>query len=392
MTAMEKKIARIAAFFGESGYESYGENADVILPTDLFLDHASRDVRSLLYMLADSEGREFYLRPDFTVPICRDYVRALENSGRGGRGARRRIFYAGSVFRVAAGESQCRKKIQLGIENFHDNHIQTDAEILAMTQEALRLADAPPCALEMGDPSLFDSLVDALEMTANWRNRLKRLFRQRRDALPALLKKGSDGRSGARGDKHALMEKMRAAPAQDAENILRDHLKKRTLRHIGLRSLGEIAQSLRERAVLSAPALPKETIQILKTYLKIRAPLSESLAKMETILRRAAPHILSRQMDEMARRADEMRKRGMKPEKARFAASLYSGLGYYTGFVFAFTPQEKGAGAAGSGGLAGGGRYDGFLRSLGAPSGSSGAGAALYLTDIADFAERKKPS
>ena len=397
MTPMEKTIKRLADFFGEKGYESYGEDADVILPTDLFLDHATRDVRSLLYMLADSEGREFYLRPDFTVPICRDHVRALRESGDGA--ARRRIFYAGSVFRVIAGESRCRRKIQLGIENFNDNPVQTDAEILALAEEALRLTDAPDCLLEMGDPSLFDSLVDALEMTANWRNRLKRLFRQSRQALPALLRGAGDKpRQKRRGDNDALMEKMRAAPSQDAEAILRDHLKKQPLRHIGMRSLAEIAQSLRERAVLSAPALPKETIQILNNYLLIRAPLSKALSRMEECLRPAAPHILSRQIQEIARRMDEMRKRGMNPEKAHFNASFYSGLGYYTGFVFSFAPKDAGAGtgaalagaALAGAALAGGGRYDGFLKSLGAAgTGAAGAGAALYLTDIA---ERKQTS
>ena len=60
----------------------------VLQPAPVFLDLAGEDIRGRLYITSDSSGAEFCLRPEYTIPVCRDYLagpRAARPDNRGRR-------------------------------------------------------------------------------------------------------------------------------------------------------------------------------------------------------------------------------------------------------------------------------------------------------------------
>ena len=64
-----------------------------------------------------------------------------------------------------------------------------------------------------------------------------------------------------------------------------------------------------------------------------------------------------------------MKANGIPPEKVRYVAHFGRNLEYYTGFVFEFWTR--------AGEVAGGGRYDTLLESLGSPRGTTAIGCAI---------------
>jgi ATP phosphoribosyltransferase regulatory subunit len=60
----------------------------------------------------------------------------------------------------------------------------------------------------------------------------------------------------------------------------------------------------------------------------------------------------------------------------RFRSEFGRSIGYYTGFIFALREETRGLN------LGSGGRYDGLMTALGAPSPMPAVGGALFCTDI----------
>jgi ATP phosphoribosyltransferase regulatory subunit len=71
----------------------------------------------------------------------------------------------------------------------------------------------------------------------------------------------------------------------------------------------------------------------------------------------------------MAERLRSLKALGIPPERVRFVAHFGRSLEYYTGFVFELWTR--------AGEVAGGGRYDTLLESLGAPRGTTAIGCAI---------------
>ena len=75
----------------------------------------------------------------------------------------------------------------------------------------------------------------------------------------------------------------------------------------------------------------------------------------------------------MSRRFDLLEERGINIGKARFAAEFGRDLEYYSGLVFQIE-----AGGDKTSPIAGGGRYDGLLRSVGAKVDVPAVGSAIH--------------
>jgi ATP phosphoribosyltransferase regulatory subunit len=86
----------------------------------------------------------------------------------------------------------------------------------------------------------------------------------------------------------------------------------------------------------------------------------------------------------LSRRFDLLEERGINIDKASFATEFGRELEYYSGLVF----QIEASGDKTSP-IAGGGRYDGLLRSVGAPVEVPAVGAAIHterlLASIKEF-------
>jgi ATP phosphoribosyltransferase regulatory subunit len=66
---------------------------------------------------------------------------------------------------------------------------------------------------------------------------------------------------------------------------------------------------------------------------------------------------------------------GLPLDEARFAAGFGRGFGYYDGFLFDIVSPALGEDRP----VAGGGRYDGLLQTLGAPAPVPAVGCAVWM-------------
>ena len=337
---------------------------DILQPTASFLDHANRDVRRHFCILTDVEGRSFFLRPDFTLPICLHYA-AEQND------APMRFFYHGDIWLWERASGRRLRRSQMGIEHIgRQDQAQAAADVIAAIYQALMISGAAAPILKMGDPGLFDRLIDQLDLPDGWQARLKKRFRL--DAGLSSFLKQAQQTMRPRNKNYADIQ---------SEDALKAFLKKNNIPHIGQRRLGEICERLREQNALYMPDLPAQTMQIIQGFLNLSGDSPERT--LDHIRDFAARHRLSLddEIAEITNRFDAMKKTPLAEIFTRAEARLSthfqgSHLNYYTGFIFAFLSPLKNDLP-----LAGGGHYNGLIRELGVANGT-GVGATIYLDEL----------
>ena len=100
-------LAAILAHFERAGFARH--EPKLLQPAGVFLDRSGEDFRGHLYLTTDASGAELCLRPEYTIPVCRDYLASAEV----GRAAT--FAYGGSVFRAPAhGEAGDGEFLQAG--------------------------------------------------------------------------------------------------------------------------------------------------------------------------------------------------------------------------------------------------------------------------------------
>src|SRR6201991_5096208 len=101
----------------------------VLQPAGLFLDLLGEDMRRRAFLTTDAEGREFCLRPDFTIPVSLHHLKETQNGSIGA------YAYRGPVFRFRPdGPSEF---LQAAFENYgRTDKPAADAEMMAIAIEA----------------------------------------------------------------------------------------------------------------------------------------------------------------------------------------------------------------------------------------------------------------
>lgn len=349
--ALNAQAVALLKLFAERGYVR--EEPSVLQPAEIFLDRYGEEIRRRTFTLLDPSGRELCLRPDLTIPICRQAVQDK-------RPLPARISYNGLVFRHQPGEPHRPTQFfQAGVEllGLEDAKVG-EAEILTIAIEALRVAGLKEFSLRIGDLALFGALVDALALPAQWRSRLKRHF-WRAGYVESLLYWLGHGDSksrlpGTRAEIEALLDGQGDAP-----------LAGRSREEIVTRALDRAAEaaSLRLDPVV-ADAIAK--------LLDISGPAEEALAKVRALLKTAGIN-LDPQLAAMDVRLSVLKSLGVDPGKVQFTAHFGRNMEYYTGFVFELWAQDR----EGPVQIAGGGRYDSMMEMLGAKQRVSAIGCAI---------------
>lgn len=341
----------------------------LLQPADVFLDRSGEDIRRRLYVFTDPGGQELCLRPDLTIPTCRLY---LEGAGKG----EAKFCYSGPVFRFEPrGSGKPTEVVQTGAEFFGGTDAEAaDAEMLALAADAVRAGGLSGFDIEMGDLALFDALVDALDIPSGWRTRLKRHF-WRPDYFKELVARLA-GHAGAdeRADEQAgLLAALNVLDDKSAKSVIADVLDLAKIAPVGGRSIAEIAERFLERAAdRNAAPLSKETAGLIDAFLALKlAP--KDVGRSIRDLTKAAGISIDKPLSALERRFDLIDKKGVDLSRARFETGFGRTLEYYTGFVFEL--RRSGAGAEGA--VAGGGRYDGLLQSLGAATRIPAVGCAI---------------
>ena len=70
--ALNAQAVAMLKLFAARGYVR--EEPSVLQPAEIFLDRSGEEIRRRTFTLTDPSGRELCLRPDLTIPICREAV------------------------------------------------------------------------------------------------------------------------------------------------------------------------------------------------------------------------------------------------------------------------------------------------------------------------------
>jgi ATP phosphoribosyltransferase regulatory subunit len=358
-----RKLNTLLDHFEKTGYMR--REPKLLQPASVFLDRSGENFRGRLYLTNDPSGAELCLRPEYTIPICLEYLAQLAPKTAA-------YSYGGSIFRAPENPSfKEGELIQAGIESFGRlDREAADAEILAVALESAKGTGAKNLKVRIGDASLVAAFLDELNLPSVWRRRvvtgharglsLKSIFE------PISVINANVEQAGVRA---ALS---RVDPA-DARRLVEDLLSIASIAAIGGRSAAEIAERFLDQATLtSGEGVPSEKRALLEAFFAIE----DTPDKASNALRRLAAEAnlnLSKTLDSFDTRNGFIAAHDLLIEEMTFSASFARQLDYYTGFVFEageLDIKEP---------IIGGGRYDHLLQTLGATQDIPAVGAAIWV-------------
>ncbi len=355
-----------------SAYERSGyarAHPAILQPAEPFLDLSGEDIRSRLFLTADQSGEELCLRPDFTIPVSRDYL-ASATVGRA-----EGFCYLGPVFRDRG--SLPGEFLQAGIESFgRTDKAAADAETLALGLEATRHFGRSAPDIRIGDVGLFTALVSALDLAPAWKRRLVKDF-NRKASLEQDLDRLTLG-AHSKPEYQGVLAALAGSDPKAAHALVTDLLSIAGITAVGGRSVAEIADRFLEQSTLGAFAsLPPYTRGLVERFLAVSSDPLEASATMREIAKDGGL-VLTPALDLFDARNIELTKRGIDLGRITFSSAFGRGMDYYTGFVFELTdgtsPEP----------LVAGGRYDDLMTRLGSLSPIPAVGFSVWIERLAD--------
>ncbi len=369
--ALERQAQALMQAFIKAGHEAVAPA--IIQPAGIYLDAIGETIRARTYVFTDAAGDELCLRPDLTVPTCRLH---LERNG--AAPAQAKYCYNGPIFRYQpAGVDRVhpREFRQAGIETFSSGDAEVgEVETLSLVLRALAEAGLHDQRLRLGDLGLFRALLDAIPMPTRWRHRLLHRFWRPAAFRAELRRLATDPALMAPNVPKTLLKSLDPARPGDAEQAVVDYLEGAGIELIGTRSAADIAESLLGLAAdLKAEPLAARTVSLIERYLRISGPASGADAKIRALV---AEHELSvgAALDRFDRRLALFANAGIDLERTEFSAEFGRNLEYYTGFVFEIWTPRLGQTSP----VAGGGRYDELMRTVGSSFDLPAVGAAIH--------------
>ena len=362
IAALDAQAAAMLGVFAARGYTRH--EPSILQPAEIFLDRSGEEIRRRTFELTDPSGRELCLRPDLTIPICRMQV---ESGGK----YPARLCYNGLAFRHQPSEpNRPTQFYQAGAELLGlEDRAAADVEMMTLTVDAVRAAGLPKFEMKIGDLGLFSTLVDALEVPAQWRGRLKRHF-WRIGYFEALLQRLT---TGAANDAQRLLAHLGGLEPAEARKAIEGLLDMLGEVPLGARSREEIADRLIEQAAdAAALKLDPKVAEIITRMLAVSGPAPAALAQIRTLTKSAGVK-LEGPLAAMEARLAALKNLGIDPGHVAFEARFGRNMEYYTGFVFELWSRD----AEGAVQVAGGGRYDSLLEALGAGRSIPAIGCAI---------------
>lgn len=362
--------ADLASYFATTSSEAV--DIPILQPADPFLDMAGEDLRSRIFLTENENGDSLCLRPEFTIPVCRNHI-ALNAA------TPKRYSYIGEVFRQRREGGTSFH--QAGIEDLGgDNEPASDARSLSDALNAVHQA-APNASLQvlLGDQSVFEAVLASLGLPRGWQKKLARAFGSA-ELLEQALQDLTSPRLG-----NVIPERLRQIVDEQGEDALVTALAQE-MQVAGIspaagRSPSEIARRLMEKQQLAAVQLADRVLTALKTFLSIRVPLEQATVQLTEFAEQNGLD-LGAALQSFGKRVEEMRKAGIDLGIITYDAGFGRPLDYYTGLVYEITSRDADCGV-----IVGGGRYDRLLTMLGAKERISGVGFSIWLDRLQKCAE-----
>jgi ATP phosphoribosyltransferase regulatory subunit len=354
-------LQTIVAHLAGAGYQRC--EPPILQPASIFFD-SGEDLRGQLYLTSDASGADYCLRPEYTIPVSRHYL-ASPDAGKSAA-----YSYCGPVFRYQPGAPS--EFIQAGIESFgRADSEAADAEILALTLDAIAKSAAPDIAVEIGDAGLFARLLETLDLGPHWERRIARGHAQGKP-IAAILEAALNG---AGIDHSGVLGLLEGADKQGARALVEDLLRIAGISAVGGRTPAEIAERFLEQAALKTGAgFSAEKRAVIESFLAIEGAPDQASAALRHLAKEASLDI-SAVLDTFDLRLGLIAAHGIDVGGLAFAARFTRNLDYYTGFVF----EAHDLARPGEKPIAGGGRYDQLLQRLGAGAQIPAVGAAIWV-------------
>ena len=321
---------------------------DVLLDSEYIIQRSGENFRRSMLAFENEDGKVMCLRPDLTVASCIKYLEKKSKS---------KIYYSGQAYRRSNKKKSELINDQLGIEILGSkNKLQDDYKVIKTILNSAEKIKSKEIEIKVGDISLFNSLINSLDMPERWKLRLIRHF-WRPKYFEELLKR---------------LEKN-----SDIDPVTFDTDKKRFYemkkmeqdKIIAGRSISEILKRF-DKKIKDPRSFNegKQIVKIIRSFLKINCKLSKL---DETLLDFAKKNNLKENIFKEFKSIQNLKKLNIK---VNFITNFGRDIEYYTGIVFEIFSGKKE--------IARGGRYDDLLKSLGAKKNIPAVGAAINLNNI----------
>ncbi len=372
--ALKQLDAQAKAILGAFSKKKYQRvEPSILQPANVFLERSGEEIRRRTFVLNDSAGAELCLRPDLTIPVCRVFLET-------GAKVPARYAYHGPAFRMQPNNpNRPAQFLQTGVECIGEaREAIADLEVLGLCAQGVRAAGLSKFTVQLGDVGIFSALIDALDLPLLWRARLKRHF-WRQDYFKELLARLTGNGPTASRAYLARIAQAETSDARAAAEDLLDHLGVTVETPIpGGRTREEIIERVLEQAKeAAAPHLDKRQAALIEEVLSVSGNARRSITALGKIFSRAGidvKDILSASEE----RIEKLEKLGLKNKQIYFAPRFGRNVEYYTGFVFELWGRDKKRQIQ----IAGGGRYDSLLRTLGAKKEIPAVGCAIWAERV----------
>tara|TARA_Y100000739_G_scaffold207439_1_gene195965 strand:+ start:132 stop:1169 length:1038 start_codon:yes stop_codon:yes gene_type:complete len=321
---------------------------DVLLDSEYIIQRSGENFRRSMLTFENEDGKVMCLRPDLTVASCIKYLEKKSKS---------KIYYSGQAYRRNNKKKSELVNDQLGIEILGSkNQSQDDYKVIKTILNSAEKIKSKKIEIKVGDISLFNRLINSLDMPERWKLRLIRHF-WRPKYFEELLK---------RLEKNSDIDSV----TFDADKKRFDEMKKMEQdKVIAGRSISEILKRF-DKKIKDPRSFNegKQIVKIIRSFLKINCKLS----KLDgTLLNFAKKNNLKENIFKEFKSIQNLKKFNIK---VNFITNFGRDIEYYTGIVFEIFSGKKE--------IARGGRYDNLLKSLGAKKNIPAVGAAINLNNI----------
>jgi histidyl-tRNA synthetase len=337
----------------DAGFESI--STPILEEAELFTRKGSLELIGSLYAFSEPGGRRISLRPEFTSSIIR-YVAENQNS----LDMPARFRYRGPVFRYhRGGNGTYRQYTQIGAELVGSPGPEADAEIISVATTGLKKAGISGINVRIGHLGVLNAMLANFDLSpaANRfviRNLQTLQDNDTVDLLPEAIDAGLIRTSAGESDPGGTTDSSRLA------TLLIETLGDTMAKPVGRRTTEEIiARLLRKSKESNDPVQFSDAVSFISQLIRNPSKPDDLIYQARTLCRKHK--IPDKPLEQIQSLINALSKTAIPDSAIKFDLGLARGVSYYTGLVFELTTPELPKGAY----LAGGGRYDGLIETLG---------------------------
>ena len=358
----------ITQYFTDKGFVLIQPN--MVIPAETVVNHMGEDIRRRLLVAPSPDGKEYCLRPDFTLPLVLERIKSNKLDTM-------KYVYDGFAFRFPTSREisrTCPEFRQIGIEDFGSkDSLGTDISVLKNTLNVLDEVNFRDYKLLLGDVSIFYSILDQIKTSASYKDKIKRLFWRGSNDIISNLNNNSHVVMNA--DKSILSKIKNRKDNSANKDLISSIAGFDKLNVFGGRNPEDIINNyIEKKEIIDNQEIDKKIPSMLSEFLSITCPASLALENL-TSFAKSYNLDLEQQIESLDRRFKLLNEYRPLLNGVVFQASLGRRIEYYTGLIFEIrsnTIEDLGP-------IAIGGRYDNFFTDLGSPIRVPAVGCSIYM-------------